>query len=189
MEHVLKTVWGSPYKLDQVLPRWSHEQSEISIQIRMKFFICIFSLTCSPGRVTDDTKVGSWPLRKTTFSDYSSHTHLAGLAERALAISDSRSAVPDSILKIARHLVLVGRSLPPIIATGNCQSPACPQLARPQNVATELRIFLMLIPSKRLIFSEWLWLKCEYYLNPRAIPPPGPKRRKQVQKAKVPVKL
>ena len=82
------------------------------------------------------------------------HTHLAGLAERALAISDSRSVVPDSILKIARHLVLVGRALPPIIATGNCQVPAGPQLARPENVATELRKFLMLIPSKRLIFSE-----------------------------------
>ena len=82
------------------------------------------------------------------------HTHLAGLAERALAISDSRSVVPDSILKIARHLVLVGRALPPIIATGNCQRPAGPQLARPQNVATELRKFLMLILSKRIIFSE-----------------------------------
>ena len=84
----------------------------------------------------------------------SAHTHLAGLAERALAISDSRSVVPDSILKIARHLVLVGRALPPIIATGNCQVPAGPQLARPQNVTTELGKFSMLIPSKRLIFSE-----------------------------------
>ena len=79
------------------------------------------------------------------------HLHLAGLAERALAISDSRSAVPDSILKIARHLVLVRRALPPIIATGNCQVPAGPQLARPENVATELRKFLMLIPSNKVV--------------------------------------
>ena len=42
-------------------------------QGRMNFLICIFSLTCSPGRVTDDTKVGCCPLRKTTFSDQHSH--------------------------------------------------------------------------------------------------------------------